>query len=104
MKKRKRKEKDADRIEMCLCAACASSFYNTPGNRIKRKNPKQKSRDICNFCNYRYGYDYLVKFAPSDVQNGRKSINRTMDKTGENRYSHSVGQYFPLKSIFSGDV
>lgn len=77
---------------MCLCGACACAFYNTPGNRIKRKNSKQQRREICDFCNYRYGVDYLVKFGSSDLQNGSKAQNRTLEKRNGSRYSWSVSR------------
>ncbi|MBQ9438598.1 MAG: hypothetical protein IJU50_09735 [Lachnospiraceae bacterium] len=90
MKKKKKRRVPDERIEMCLCAACASAFYDTPGNRIRRKDPNQLSRDICDFCNYRYGFDYLVSFGNNSVRILNNTPNRTLDKKNGNLYSRGV--------------
>ena len=77
---------------MCLCGACACAFYNTPGNKIKRKNTKQQRRDICDFCNYRYGVDYLVKFGSDNLRNSGKTQNRTLESRNRTGYSQDVSR------------
>lgn len=47
-------------MELCLCPTCASQFYNSPNHFIRRVDPFQKYKDICTYCNYRYGFDYLI--------------------------------------------
>ena len=81
-----------ERMMMCLCGACACAFYNTPGNKIKRKNTKQQRRDICDFCNYRYGFDYLVKFGSGDLRNSGKMQNRTLESRNRTGYSQDVSR------------
>ena len=50
---------------ICLCAACASAFYNVPTIRIKRADRYQFVKDTCTYCGIRSGYDYIV--APRKV-------------------------------------
>ena len=47
-------------MEMCLCSRCASQFYNSPNYFIKRVDPFQTKKEPCTYCNYRYGYDFLI--------------------------------------------
>jgi len=49
-----------DEMLLCLCAACAHQFYESPGHRVRRADRKQSVKDRCDFCNYRYGFDYIV--------------------------------------------
>ena len=45
---------------ICLCAACASAFYNVPTIRIRRADRYQFVKDTCTYCGIRSGYDYIV--------------------------------------------
>lgn len=45
---------------ICLCAACASAFYNVPTIRVKRADRYQFVKDTCTYCGIRSGYDYIV--------------------------------------------
>lgn len=47
-------------MEICLCSRCANQFYNSPKHFIKRANPFQTVKEPCTYCNYRYGYDFLI--------------------------------------------
>ena len=47
-------------MEICLCSRCASQFYNSPNHYIKRVDPYQTVKEPCTYCNYRYGYDFLI--------------------------------------------
>ena len=59
-KRLSRSRKDRNPIELCLCACCANQFYSSPGFYIERIDPYQVDKDVCTFCNYRPGFDYLV--------------------------------------------
>ena len=52
-------------MELCLCSRCASQFYNSPNHFIKRVDPFQAEKEPCTYCNYRYGYDFLI-FDPTE--------------------------------------
>lgn len=58
------------KMELCLCGVCAHHFYNSPASHIRRKDPYQLEKDVCTFCNVRYGFDYIVS---SRNANMRKS-------------------------------
>ncbi len=60
-------------MELCLCRTCLESFANTNQYRIARKDLVQKDRDICTYCNYRKGLDYIV--TPKKVSYPRASKN-----------------------------
>lgn len=47
-------------IELCLCSACANSFYLMDDHCIKRVDRNQKYKDNCCMCGVRYGYDYKI--------------------------------------------
>jgi len=47
-------------IELCLCPACANSFYMMDDHYIKRVDHNQKYKELCSMCVYKYGYDYKV--------------------------------------------
>lgn len=47
-------------IELCLCPACANSFYLMDDHYIKRVDRNQKYKELCSMCGYRYGYDYKI--------------------------------------------
>ncbi|WP_295717732.1 hypothetical protein [uncultured Oscillibacter sp.] len=45
---------------ICLCAACASAFYNVPTIRIKRADRYQFVKDTCTYCGIRSGYESII--------------------------------------------
>ena len=47
-------------MELCLCANCASTYYNMPDRRIVRVDMLQMDKDVCTICGYRRGYDFYV--------------------------------------------
>ena len=55
-----RKRVIGEPMEICLCSRCANQFYNSPKHFIKRANPFQTEKEPCTYCNYRYGYDFLI--------------------------------------------
>lgn len=44
---------------MCLCSVCLSYFENTGSYKIE-KGEYQETMDRCDYCNHRYGYDYIL--------------------------------------------
>lgn len=47
-------------MELCLCPACASEYYDDKSCSIHRKNSFQTEKDVCTKCD-RMGYDFIVK-------------------------------------------
>lgn len=76
-------EKKNNGLEICLCPTCVSAFYAIPTNKVIRKDPYQASRDICTYCNSRWGYDFLI-FKKSNVQKPNKHRIRTLVKESGN--------------------
>ncbi len=50
----------SDVMYMCLCPVCLGQFYYTDDYMIIRDRHVQ-SKDRCDFCNHRYGYDYIIR-------------------------------------------
>lgn len=73
----------ADRMEICLCAGCASTYYNMPDRRIVRVDMLQTDKDVCTLCGYRRGYDFYVWPVPS-VRKKRKVQIGTFVKGARN--------------------
>lgn len=44
---------------MCLCLTCLNDFKNTGSYKIE-KDEYQETMDRCDYCNHRYGYDYIL--------------------------------------------
>ena len=44
-----------------LCPICLDSFQGAKGVRVRRAEPKQKIKDVCTYCQIRYGFDYYVQ-------------------------------------------
>lgn len=70
-------------IEICLCPICASAFYDIPSYKIMRKDPYQVNKDLCTYCNSRFGYDFLIS-KRANVQKPRKHVIRTLESGAEN--------------------
>ena len=47
-------------MELTLCPACVHQYWQSPYHRVIRKDKQQEVKERCTFCNYRWGYDYLV--------------------------------------------
>lgn len=48
-------------IELCLCTVCAEQFFQSEEHTIKRVDKDQKIKEICTYCNTRYGFDFQVQ-------------------------------------------
>lgn len=48
-----------------------------------RKNPYQVNKDLCTYCNSRFGYDFLIS-KRANVQKPRKHVIRTLESGAEN--------------------
>jgi hypothetical protein len=41
-----------------LCAVCRGAFLDVKGVRLRRADPRQLVKDVCTYCQTRYGFDY----------------------------------------------
>ena len=44
-----------------LCAVCRGAFLDAKGVRLRRADPRQLVKDVCTYCQTRYGFDYYVQ-------------------------------------------
>lgn len=47
-------------IVLCLCPRCRSEFQSISENIVKRMDPFQAEKEVCDKCQVGYGYDYLI--------------------------------------------
>ena len=45
---------------LCLCPTCRGEFFSDPNNILRRIDPLQVEKELCDKCQIRYGYDYLI--------------------------------------------
>ena len=43
---------------MTLCSRCRTDYQNTGDYHIRRADPKQTDKKLCDYCSYRHGYNY----------------------------------------------
>lgn len=76
-------KKHQETIELCLCGACARTYYNMRSRRIIRKDPYQVTKESCDCCLVRMGFDYLITRL-SNVQKRNFSRIRTLESEAAN--------------------
>mgnify|MGYP002680615790 FL=1 len=47
-------------IVLSLCPRCRSEFQSIPENIVKRLDPFQADKEVCDKCQVGYGYDYMI--------------------------------------------
>ena len=47
-------------IVLSLCPRCRSEFQSIPENIVKRLDPFQADKEMCDKCQVGYGYDYMI--------------------------------------------
>lgn len=50
-----------DKSLICLCAGCRQNFQEADGYRLRRARYPQETKDVCTYCQTRYGYDYILE-------------------------------------------
>ena len=48
---------------MTLCPACLHSFQDARKAFLRRADVQQQIKDVCTYCQSRYGFDYYVQSA-----------------------------------------
>lgn len=58
---------------MTLCPVCLHSFQDARKAFLRRADVHQQTKDICTYCQSRYGFDYYVQSvsAHSDIAPGK---------------------------------
>ena len=51
-----------------LCAVCRGAFLDAKGVHLRRADPRQLVKDVCTYCQTRYGFDYYL------LNNSRRGI------------------------------
>ena len=64
-------------LYMCLCTVCLGQFYTTNSFFIFFDN-MHNEKERCDFCNYRYGYDYIMRLKRSKKRT--KGVSDTYEK------------------------
>ena len=59
--KRKTTKKVDESTLTTLCTVCREAFLDAKGVRLRRADPRQLVKDICTYCQTRYGFDYYVQ-------------------------------------------
>ncbi|MBR6940616.1 MAG: hypothetical protein IKH65_07420 [Clostridia bacterium] len=49
-----------DETDICLCPVCLRQYRETNSYLITRIN-REQTKERCDFCNYRFGYDYRIR-------------------------------------------
>ncbi len=44
-----------------LCPVCLHSFQDAKRSSLRRADLRQQSKEICTYCQTRYGFDYYVQ-------------------------------------------
>ena len=47
-------------IVLSLCHRCRSEFQSVPENIVKRIDPFQSEKEVCDKCQVGYGYEYMI--------------------------------------------
>lgn len=56
-----------DKYLVCLCHKCRQQFRDAGGYRLKRVVIPQENKEVCTYCQSRYGYDYYLVPADKDA-------------------------------------
>ena len=61
-----------------LCAVCRGAFQSAKSVQLRRANPRQINKDVCTYCQTRYGFDYYVlPVVRSPKMTGRRKYRET---------------------------
>ena len=63
-------------LVLSLCPTCRAEFFSVPENILRRIDPLQAEKELCDKCQVGYGYDYLII---------KKAIHRNdSERSGQN--------------------
>ena len=58
---------------LSLCPCCREEFMGVKENIVRRVDPFQREKELCDKCQVRYGYDYMILKKQSHFNQGRDS-------------------------------
>ena len=62
----------AKRLTLCLCPTCASAFYHSKDHYIRRVDLSATTKEPCDFCRIRQGYDFMISSMKKDWRENDK--------------------------------
>lgn len=62
-----------------LCAVCRGAFQSAKSVQLRRANPRQVNKDVCTYCQTRYGFDYYYVFDGQNTVEARRACNGGKD-------------------------
>ena len=62
-----------------LCAVCRGAFQSAKSVQLRRANPRQVNKDVCTYCQTRYGVDYYYVFDGQNTVEARRACNGGKD-------------------------
>ena len=74
-----------------LCAVCRGAFLDAKGVHLRRADPRQLVKDVCTYCQTRYGFDYYADMEPhiGSEQGGKRPVVVLQNNIG-NRHSPTL--------------
>ena len=57
-----------------LCPVCLYSFRNARKSFLRRADVNQQTKDVCTFCQTRYGFDYYIQPAAAQHDAARRKV------------------------------
>ena len=57
-----------------LCPVCLYSFRNARKSFLRRADVNQQTKDVCTFCQTRYGFDYYIQPAAAQRDAARRKV------------------------------
>ena len=59
---------------MTLCPVCLHSFQDARKSFLRRADVHQQTKDVCTYCQTRYGFDYYVQPAAAHRDTTRRKV------------------------------
>ena len=74
-----------------LCAVCRGAFLDAKGVHLRRADPRQLVKDVCTYCQTRYGFDYYADMEThiGSEQGGKRPVVVLQNNIG-NRHSPTL--------------
>ena len=57
-----------------LCPVCLHSFQDAKKAYLRRADIRQQTKDVCTYCQTRYGFDYYVQPATAHRDTTRRKV------------------------------
>ena len=57
-----------------LCPVCLHAFQNVRKANLRRADIRQQTKDVCTYCQTRYGFDYYIQPAAAHRDGTRRKV------------------------------